>query len=101
MTAAHSFEFPLLKNSQQCDLRVWRKVAYFIEEYRSTIGRFESAQPALSGPREGASFMSEQLGRDEGRRNCRAVHSNESTVRTLGPIMNCTSNQLLSRSGLT
>ena len=80
LSAAHSLEFTLLKNSQQRDLRLWRKIAYFIEEYRSTVGRFETSQPALSGPREGASFMAKQFGGNERRRNRRAIHSNESTV---------------------
>src|SRR4029077_8326297 len=80
LTATHSLELPLLKNSQQCNLRLWRKITYFIKEYRSTIGRFETSQPSLSGPSEGAFFMSEQLGRNERRGNYRAVHSNESTV---------------------
>src|SRR4029077_16114192 len=65
LTAAHSFEFPFLKNSQQCDLRLWREVAYFIEKYRSTVGRFETPQPALSGSCKGTFFVTEQFGSNE------------------------------------
>jgi hypothetical protein len=54
LSATHALEFPLLKNSQQGNLRLCRKVAYFIEEDRPAIGRFETAEAALSGPREGA-----------------------------------------------
>src|SRR5580704_2755640 len=78
LTAPHSFEFPFLKNSQQCDLRLWREVAYFIEEYRSTVGRFETAQPALSGPGKGAFFVAKQFGSNQRLGNRRAIHSNES-----------------------
>ena len=80
LSAAHSLEFTLLKNSQQRDLRLWRKIAYFIEEYRSTVGRFETSQPALSSPCKGTFFVAEQFGSNQRLGNRRAIHSNESTV---------------------
>jgi hypothetical protein len=43
------------------DLRLWRKIAYFIEEYRSTVSRFETTQPTLSGPSKGTFFVAEQV----------------------------------------
>src|SRR5260370_42574449 len=52
------------------------------------VGRFKTTEAALSGPREGAFFMSEQLGRNKGGRNCRAVRPNECSVGTLGLVMN-------------
>src|SRR6267142_576095 len=54
-------EFPFLKDSQQCNLRVRRQFAHFVQENRSAVGQFKAAESALHGSRESPLLMAKQL----------------------------------------
>jgi hypothetical protein len=45
-------------------LGFWRQLSDFIQEERSTVGRFESPDAPLNGAGERALFMAEELRRD-------------------------------------
>ena len=59
LAAPDAFEFPLLKNSQQSDLRLQRKLANLVQKDRSAVGRFKTAEAPLQRAGEGALFMPE------------------------------------------
>src|SRR4029077_2860426 len=72
-----------------------------IQKDRSALGRFKSSETPLVCPREGAPFVSEQFRGNEGRRNSRAIYSNEGSRRTIRPAMYGASDQLFSRSSFS
>src|SRR4029077_19348661 len=72
-----------------------------IQKDRSALGRFKSSETPLVCPREGAPFVSEQFRGNEGRRNSRAIYSNEGSRRAIRPAMYGASNQLFSRSSFS
>ncbi len=68
---------PLLEDPQECDLRVGRNVADFIQEDGASIRQFKAPRAPLHRSGEGALLMTEQFRGDQSRRQCRAVHTDE------------------------
>src|SRR6266851_6438594 len=101
LTAPDAFKLPLLQHAEQGDLRLDGKVANLIEENGSTVGRFKASDAPLQRPGEGAFLMAKKLGRNQRRRNRRAVHADERPRRTIRSSMNRASNQFLSGPGFT
>src|SRR3989442_209070 len=99
MTAADPFDFPLLQHAQQRDLRLGGQVADFIEEHGAAVGGFEPSQASLQRAREGALFVSEELGRNEGLWYGRAVHPYERLRRPSRPLVNSARDELLAGTG--
>ena len=66
-----SFEFPLLQDPQQCDLRVGRKVTDFIQEDGAAIRQFKAPEAPLHRSGEGPLLMAEQFRGDQSRRQCK------------------------------
>src|SRR6266699_4932855 len=46
LRSSDPLEFPFLKDPQQCNLRVRRQFAHFVQENRSAVGQFKAAEPA-------------------------------------------------------
>src|SRR6266852_9843345 len=63
MAAADAFKLALLQHSKQSDLRLRGKVANFIEENGSPIGRFKASNTPLYCPGEGALLVPAKCGR--------------------------------------
>src|SRR4051794_10420791 len=100
MTAANAFDLPFLQHAQQRDLRLGWQLADFVEEDRPAIGCLEPSKPALQRACEGAFLVSKQLGRDERRRNRRAVHADERSGRTARALVKGACDELFAGSGL-
>src|SRR6266487_5390091 len=81
--AADAFKLAFLQNAQQCDLRLYWQISYFIEKNRAALGQFESTEPPLNRSRKCSFFMAKQLRHDQRRRNCSAIHTDERALRTL------------------
>ncbi len=95
-----SFEFPLLQDPQECDLRVGRKVADFIQEDGAAIRQFEAPEAPLHRSGEGPFLMAEQFGGDQTRRQCTAVHTDEGAARSLRSLVDGAGDQFLARPRL-
>src|SRR6266576_902788 len=95
MTAADPFDFPLLQDAQQRDLRLGGQVADLIEENGAAVGSLEPSQASLQRAREGALFVTEELGRNEGLLYGRAVHPDERLRRPSRPLVNSARDELL------
>ena len=95
-----TLQFSFLENARESKLRLGRKFADLVKENRPAIGGLKPSCTSLKCPGKGAFFMAEELGGDERRRNGRAIDANECFRRALGPLMNGTGNQFLSRAGL-
>src|SRR5438093_4511558 len=65
------------------------------------MSRFKTAEAPLSRAREGALFVPEEFGSNEGRWDCRAVHSHECTFCAIRSLMNRPSDQFFSCAGFT
>src|SRR5437867_10020863 len=100
MTAADALDLSLLENPQQRDLRLRGQLADFIQEDRAAICGLEAAEAALHRARKRALLVPEQLGRDERRRNGRAVHPDECPARATRPLVNGAGHQFLAGPGL-
>src|SRR6266516_2654371 len=94
MTAADALDLALLKNPQQRDLRLRGELADFLQEDRAAIRGLEAAEAALQRARKRALLVPEQLGRDERRRNGRAVHADECPARPTRTLVHGAGNQL-------
>jgi hypothetical protein len=99
MTAADPFDFPLLQHAQQRDLRLGGQVADFIEEHGAAVGGLEPSQASLQCAREGALFVTEELGRNEGLWYGRAVHPDERLRSPSRPLVNSARDELLAGTG--
>src|SRR3989475_9380324 len=99
MTAADPFDFPLLQHAQQRDLRLGGQVADFIEENGAAVGGLEPSQASLQRAREGALFVTEELGRNEGLGYGRAVHADERLRSPSRPLVNSARDELLAGTG--
>jgi hypothetical protein len=67
---------------------------------RPAIGCLEPSESALQRAGERALLVSKQLGRDERRRNRRAVHANERSARAARALVNGAGDKLFTGSGL-
>ncbi len=76
------------------------QLADLVQEQRAAIGDLEEARLAVDGPREGATFVAEQLALDQGLGQRRAVerHEREGAARTV--LVQGTREQLLAGAGL-
>src|SRR6266436_9348108 len=95
MTAADPFDFPLLQHPEQRHLRFGGQVADFIEENGAAVGGLEPSQASLQRAGEGALFVTEELGRNEGLWYGRAVHADERLRRPSRPLVNSARDELL------
>src|SRR2546423_1539337 len=100
MTAADALDLPFLQYAQQCDLRLGRQLADFVEEDRPAIGCLEPSEAALQRAGERAFLVSKQLGRDERRRNRGEVHANERSARAARALVKGARDQLFAGSRL-
>src|SRR5712671_2327569 len=100
MTAADAFDFPLLQHAQQRDLRLGGQVADFIEENGAAVGGLEPSQASLQRAREGALFVTEELGCNERLWYGRAVYPDERLRRPSRPLVNSARDELLAGTGL-
>src|SRR2546425_2526573 len=63
------------------------------------MSRFKTAEAPLHRAREGALFVAEEFGSNEGRWHCGAVHSHECPFCAIRSLMNGPRDQLFSRAG--
>ena len=101
LVSPHTFELPLLKHSQQGDLRFLGQLSDFIQKDGPAVGRLEPTEASLERSGERALFMPEQFRRNQRLRNRGAIDANERTTRPPGAIMDRTGDELFTRSGLT
>src|SRR5437016_1943736 len=99
MTAADPFDFPLLQDAQQRDLRCGGQVGDFIEQDGAAVRRLEATETPLQRAREGAFLVTEELGRNEGLWYGRAVHADERLRRPSRPLVNGARDELLAGTG--
>ena len=59
LRTADAFEFTLLKDPKQSNLRRGRKIADFVEKNRAAVGQFKSALSLIHRARKGPFFMAE------------------------------------------
>ena len=76
-------QFPFLEYSQERDLGLGRQVPDLVKEDRPAIGQLKPSQTPLQRARKCASLVSEQLGGNERRRDCRAIDANKRSGRPL------------------
>src|SRR5574344_864327 len=100
LLAANTVELLLLQHAQQFDLHVLIHLANLVEEYRPMRCQLELAQLALNRTREGALLMSEQLGLQQGPRDCPAVHADERSPPTVTGVVNSFGNHFFTRTTL-
>jgi hypothetical protein len=81
--AADTLKLVLLQDTKQSNLSLSGKLTDFVEENRGSICELKPTQALLSGAREGAFLMAEQLRGDQVTRESRTVHSNERARSTL------------------
>src|SRR2546426_8040302 len=62
LNAPDALDFPLLEDSEKCNLGFGREIADLVEEYRSSVSRLKTSDALLYRSCEGAFFVSEQLG---------------------------------------
>src|SRR5260370_28928984 len=98
LRAAESLEFTLLKDSKQSNLRFRGQVADLIEEQRSPVRGFETADSSFKGASERAFFMTEELRGYEFGWNCRTVYANERPRGSRGPLVDCSCDQFFAGS---
>jgi len=75
LAVANALDLPVLKHSEQCDLRFRGQIADFVEENRAAVGGFESPQPSLKRAGERAEdipllveYLIERYARTAGKR---------------------------------
>ena len=77
MRAADRSDPPLLQGAQGADLRRLGQVSHLVEEEGPALGGAEQALLALRRAGEGARFVSEELGFDQGLGHGAAVERDE------------------------
>ena len=90
----------LLQHAQQHDLGLGGQLADLVEEDRAAVGQLEATLAPLQGPGERALLVTEQLRRDERRRNRRAIHGDESPGGAWRSLVDRPGDELLARAGL-
>ena len=75
--AADAFDLTFLEYSQECNLDLWRQIANFVQEDRSTISGFETPNTPLRGAGKRALFVSEEFRRNQRCRYCGAINRNK------------------------
>src|SRR5262245_50781361 len=73
-TCAESIDLSFLQHTQQFGLQQQRHVTDLVQKQGAAMGEFELARSRLSGSRERATLITEQLAFEQGVRNCRAVN---------------------------
>jgi len=58
---AHALKFTLLKHAEQLGLHVERHIAHLVQEQCAVVRLLETADPVVSGSRESAPDVPEQL----------------------------------------
>ncbi len=101
LNAPNALNFPLLEDSEKCNLSLGREIADLVEENRSSVSRLKTSHALLYRSGEGAFFVSEQLGGNQRRRNCCAIHANKGSGGAVRPLVYGASDQFLSRSGFS
>ena len=84
----HAVNGAFLKEAQQVSLKLQRQIADFVKKYGAATGRLDQA--LLDGCRagEGAALVAEKFRVNQRRCNRAAIHRDEGTGRTSGPLMN-------------
>ncbi|MNZ79670.1 hypothetical protein D3C78_982800 [compost metagenome] len=100
LVGTQAFEFLFLQHAQQFGLLGQRHALDFIEEHRAAIGVFQLADALALGAGEGAAFMAEQLGFEQGFGNRRAVERNEGFVGARAEVVQAARDLFLAAAGL-
>ena len=77
LLAAYAHHLAVLDHTQQLHLHTERHVRDFVEEQSASAGLFEDASSGLHRSGEGASFVAEELGLEQGFREGAAVDGDE------------------------
>src|SRR5512133_3637846 len=95
LVAADVFDLTFLEHSQKRDLNFAWEVANLVQENRSTIRSFKTADPSLRCASKCTFFMSEEFRSNQRRRNRGAIHSDKSSPGTVRLLMNSSRHQFL------
>ncbi len=82
LSAADTFDHPLLQESKELDLRSQGHVANFIEKQRAALRHFDLSDGGLDRSGESASFMAEELRLQKGFGYRRAIYRDKAALRT-------------------
>jgi hypothetical protein len=90
---------PFEASRKLCHLRIRRQLADLVDKNGTTVSELELSLPPLKRTGKRASLVTEQFGRDERRRDGRAVHRDERARRSCRPPVNRPRDELLVCSG--
>src|ERR1700747_1387760 len=100
LVAPNALDFTFLQDSQQRNLNIRRQVTDFVYKNSPAICGFETAEAPLSCAGEGALLVTEKLGRNQRRWDCRAIHRDERPLGPCGSFVDAPRNKFLSGPGL-
>ena len=100
MRRADALELPFLQHAQELGLHVGREVADLVEKERAAVGQLEAPLAHRHRTREGAAYVTEELGLDQRGRERRAVHADERAAAAGAAIVDRPREELLARAGL-
>src|SRR5262249_1611504 len=91
----------LLKHTQELYLHRRCCLAYFVKEYSAAFRGLKQSLAIRNCSRERPLHISEELGFEEGFRECSAVNRNKGSRRPVRHVVNCACSQLFSSSRFT
>jgi hypothetical protein len=99
--AAEAAYLVVLEHAQQLRLRRSRHLANFIEQQRAAIGKFEAAEAAFRGAREGPALVPKNFTFHQGLWNGRTIDGDEGPLRARGEPVNGSRQDFLARTGFS
>ncbi len=97
--AADAFEAAFLKDAEEFDLERGVELGDFVEEEGAGVGEFEAAFATAGGAGEGAFFVAEEFGLEEGRGEGGAMDGDEGFLSARGEVVDGLGDEFLAGAG--